>query len=94
MQQKKWNVIDSESKGNYSPRNRIKFLASSSESSLCDYSDAYTLVKGNLTITGGNANAKVAFKYCVPFKECRTEISETFVTETEHINIAIPNGIQ
>ena len=91
---KKWNVIDSESKGNYSPRNRIKFLASSSESSLCDYSDAYTLVKGNLTITGGNANAKVAFKNCVPFKECRTEISETFVAETEHINIAIPNGIQ
>ena len=91
---KKWNVIDSESKDNYSPRNRIKFLASLLESSLCDYSDAYILVKGNLTITGGNANVKVAFKNCVPFEECRTEINETFVAETEHINIAIPDGIQ
>ena len=91
---KKWYVIDSESKGNYSHENPIKFLTSSLESSLCDYSDAYILVKGNLTITGGNANVKVAFKNCVPFEECRTEINETFVAETEHINIAIPDGIQ
>ena len=38
---KKWNIIDSESKGHYSHENPIKFLTSSSESSLCDYSDAY-----------------------------------------------------
>ena len=33
---KKWYVIDSESKGNYSHENPIKFLTSSLESSLCD----------------------------------------------------------
>ena len=87
---KKWYVIGSESKGNYSPVNRIKFLTSSLESSLCDYSDAYILVKENITVTGGNVNTKVAFKNCAPFKECRTEINETFVDETEHINIAMP----
>ena len=27
---------------------------------------------------------------CTPFKECRTEINETFVDKTEHINIAMP----
>ena len=59
---KKWNIIDSESKGNYLPDNRIRFLTSSLESSLCDYSDAYILVKGNITVTGGNANTKVVFK--------------------------------
>ena len=37
---KKWYVIDSESKGNYSDKNEIKFLISSLESNLCDYSDA------------------------------------------------------
>ena len=37
---KKWYVIDSESKGVYSHENEIKFLTSSLESSLCDYSDA------------------------------------------------------
>ena len=47
---KKWYVIDSESKGNYSHENPIKFLTSSLESSLCDYSDAYILVTGNITV--------------------------------------------
>ena len=63
---KKWYVIDSESKGNYSHENPIKFLTSSLESSLCDYSDAYILVTGNITVTrtiaaavsGGNPQRK------------------------------------
>ena len=45
---KKWYVIDSESKGNYSHENPIKFLTSFLESNLCDYSDAYILVTGIL----------------------------------------------
>ena len=68
---RKWYVIDSESRGNYSPVNRIKFLTSSLESSLCDYSDAYVLVKGNITVKGGNTNTKVVFKNCASFKEYR-----------------------
>ena len=80
---KKWYVIDSESKGVYSHENEIKFLTSSLESSLCDYSVAYVLVTGNITVVGGDANTKVAFKNCVPFKECRTEINETFVHKKE-----------
>ena len=86
---KKWYVIDSESKGVYSHEDEIKFLTGSSESSLCDYSDAYVLFTGNIAVAGGNANTKVAFKNCAPFKECRTEINETFVNKTEHINIAM-----
>ena len=38
---KKWYVIDSESKGNYSRENPIKFLTSSLESNLYDYSDVF-----------------------------------------------------
>ena len=38
---KKWNIIDSESKGNCLPDNQITFLTSSLESNLCDYSGAY-----------------------------------------------------
>ena len=87
---KKWYIIDSESKGNYLPDNEIKFLTSSLESSLCDYSDAYILVTGNINIAGGNNNTKGAFKNCVPFKKCRTEINEAFVDKANHINIAMP----
>ena len=87
---KKWYVIDSGSRGNYSEKNRIKSLTKSLESSLCNYSDAYILITGNITVTGGNTDAKVAFKNSAPFRECRTEINETFIDEAEHINIAMP----
>ena len=48
------------------------------------------MVTGNITITGGDANTKIVFKNCAPFKEYKTKINKTFVDETEHINIAIP----
>ena len=86
----KWYIIDSEAKGNYSTDNEIRFLTRSIESSHCDYSDAYILVTGNITVTGGNANTKVAFKNCAPFKKCRTEINETFVDDADFINITMP----
>ena len=52
---KKWYVNDSESKGNYSHPDRIKFLTKSIESSLCDYSDAYILFAWNIVVKRGNA---------------------------------------
>ena len=79
---KKWYIIDSESNGNYSQNDEIKFLTRSIESSLCDYSDAYILVTGNITVKRRNAAdtadialgeiTQVAFKNCRPFKKCRT----------------------
>ena len=87
---KKWYVIDSESKGVYSHENPIKFLTSSLESTLCDYSDAYVLVTGNITVTAVDDNTKVTFKNCAPFRKCRPEINETFTDEAEYINIAMP----
>ena len=77
---KKWYVIDSESKGNCSKDEEIKFLTRSIESSLCDYSDAYILVTGS---------TKVAFKNCAPFKKCRAEINEISVDDAQYINIAM-----
>ena len=41
------------------------------KSSWCDYSDAYILVSGTITMTGGGANNKgVIFKHCAPFNDC------------------------
>ena len=85
---KKWYIIDSETSGAYSENEQIKFLTKSIESSLCDYSDAYIFVTGNI-ISGGN-NTKVTFKNCAPFRKCTTEINETFADEAEYINIAMP----
>ena len=66
---KKWYVIDSESKSKYSVENEIKFLTTSWESNLCDYSDAYILVTRNINITGTNENnTKVVSQLCTIWK--------------------------
>ena len=87
---KKWYVIDSESNGNYSHHNPIKFLTKSIESSLCDYSDAYILVTGNITATPNNVATQVVSKNCAPFDDCRTEINDTFVDYANFLNITMP----
>ena len=59
---KKWYVMDTESKGNYSHENPIKLWTNSLESNICDYSDAYILVTGNITATPNNAASQVVLK--------------------------------
>ena len=55
-------------------------------SSLCDYADAYILVKGNITVNNtavdgaaapNNTNKKVIFKDCGPFTSCISKINNT-----------------
>ena len=60
------------------------------ESCLCNYSDAYILVTGNITAAPNNAITQVIFKNCAPFKDCRTEINDTFVDYADFINITMP----
>ena len=86
---KKWYVIDNETKGSYSHHDPIKFLTGSLETSLFDYSDAYILVTGNITVEESNQNTKVTFKNCPPFKDCRKEINDTFVDYANFINITM-----
>ena len=43
-----------------------------------------------MNVTEGSANTKVTFKTCAPFQKCRPEINETFVDDTNFINIAMP----
>ena len=58
-----WYIIDNESLiiinnnyyYNYSHENPIKFLTKSIWSSLCDYSDAYILLTGNIVVKKRNA---------------------------------------
>ena len=49
---KNWFEINGESRGTYNVNSQIKFKATMLKSSLCDYSDAYILLKGKITITG------------------------------------------
>ena len=67
-------------------------------SSLCDYSDAYILVKGNITVNNtaadgadaNNTNKKVIFKNCAPFTDCISKINNTQVDNAKDIDIVMP----
>ena len=47
---KNWVEINGESKGTYNVNSQIKFKTTMLKSSLCDYSYAYILVKGTITV--------------------------------------------
>ena len=67
-------------------------------SSLCDYGDAYILLKGTITVPNmvaadvavKNINKKVVSKNCALFNSCITEMNNTQVDYAEDIDIVIP----
>ena len=67
---KNWIKINYESRTKYNVNSQIKFKTTILKSSLCDYSDAYILVKGTITVNNtaaadanaNNTNKRVIFK--------------------------------
>ena len=58
FQTKNWVEINDESRGTCNVNSQIKFKNTMLKYSLCDYSDAYILVKDKIAITGaGDAAA-------------------------------------
>ena len=94
---KKWVETNDESRGTYNVNSQIKFKTTMLKSSLCDYSDAYILVKGTITFNNtaavdadaNNTNKKVIFKNCAPFTNCISEINNTQVDSAKDIDIVM-----
>ena len=82
----------------YNTSAQIKFKTTMLKSSFRDYSDTYTLIKGNITVNNtaaadadaNNINRKVIFKNCAPFTDWISEISNTQVDNAKYIDIVIP----
>ena len=93
-----WVEINDDIRGAYSPNKQIRFKTAMLRSSLCDYSDAYILVKGNITVNNtaaagaaaNNTNKKVIFKNCAPFTNCISKINNTQIDNAEYIDIVMP----
>ena len=92
---KKWVDLNDESRETCNTNSQIKFKTTIVNSSLCDYSDAYILVKGTIAIPNtavadvdaSNANEKVIFKNCAPFINCISEINNTQADNAKDIDI-------
>ena len=77
---------------------QIKFKTTMVKSSLCDYSDAYILVKETISVNNtaaagaavNNNNKKVIFKNCAPFTNCISKINNTQKDSAKDIDIVMP----
>ena len=93
-----WVEINDESRGAYNVNSQIKFKTTMLKSSLCDYSDAYILIKGTISAnntaaagaTANNINRKIIFKNCAPFTNCISEIKNTQLDNAKDIDILMP----
>ena len=88
--------INDESRGTYTSDD-IKFKTTMLRSNLCDYANAYILVKGTITITGAGdddaakqldeRNKGVIFKKCAPFTQCISRINNTDIDNAQDLDI-------
>ena len=94
-----WVEINDESRGTYTSDD-IKFKTTMLRSNLCDYANAYILVKGTITITAAGdddaakqldeRNKGIIFKNCVPFTKCISRINNTDIDNAQDIDIVMP----
>ena len=92
---KNWVGINDDARGTYSPNKQIKIKTAMLRSSLCNYIDAYILIKGNITVNNtaadgaaaNNTNKKVIFKNWAPFNNCISKINDTQIDNAEYIDV-------
>ena len=60
------------------------------KSNLCDFNDAYTLVRGDIVTTAHNNPTPVEFKYCAPFFKCITKIDGAAIDDAEDLDLVMP----
>ena len=58
---RKWNFVNTQSNESFYVGNEIIYNTEVLKSNLCDYNDAYILVRGDITIIGHQAT-QIAFK--------------------------------
>ena len=96
---KNWVEINDESRGTYTS-NDIKLKTTILRPNLCDYADAYILVKGTIIIIGAEnddaakrldeRNKGVVLKNCAPFTKCISRINNTDADNAQDIDIVMP----
>ena len=82
---KNYVEINDDAREMYNENSQIRFKTSMLKSSLCDYSDAYIIVRGTKVTDGAGAddnarrlderNKGVIFKNCAPFTDFISEIN-------------------
>ena len=72
---RKWNTVNDQSYGKDGDRNEVLYNTEAQKPNLCDYNNAYILVKGNIIVTTA-PEIQISFKNCASFFKCLTKILE------------------
>ena len=91
---KKWIEVYDQSEGNYNVNKEIRIKTSMLRSDLCDYSDAYIVVKRDITLEGDNnankRNKNLEFKNNAPFINCISKINGIKIDNVEDLDFVMP----
>ena len=78
----------------YKENKSIRFKTPMLRSNLCDYSDAYILVKGTITVAGNNLrdrqNRPLILNNNTPFVSCITRINGKLIEDADDLDIVMP----
>ena len=77
---KKWVEVYDQSQENYTPNKEIRIKTSMLKSDLCDFSDAYIVVKGNITVTKKTFTAN-------DFEDPNNTVAHATATNTANDNV-------
>ena len=86
---RKQNIVNDNSNSNYGVRNEIIYNTEVLKSNLCDYNNAYILVKDYITATAA-PTTQVAFKNCAPFTKFIIKIDGTTINDAEDLDLVMP----
>ena len=86
---KKWIEVHDQSGETYNTNKQVRFKTSMLRSDLCDYSDAYIVVKGIVTVCADErdrdeTNRQVILKNGAPFISCISKINGVLVENAEY----------
>ena len=90
---KKWIEVYDQSEGNFNVNKESRIEASMLGSDLCDFSDAYIVVKGTTTVVRPNnakRNKATAFKNNALFINCISNINGVKIDTAEDLDVVMP----
>ena len=83
----KWNIVHDLPNAHYGVGNQIVYNTEVLKSDLCDYNDAYILVRRDIIIIIiGHEATQVAFKNCASYTKCTTKIDRTTIDNAEDLD--------
>ena len=87
---RKKNIVNHQSNANYRVGNEIIYSLEVLKSELCDYKNAYTPVRSNITVIGRNYATEIAVTNCTPFIKCITKVDGTAIDDAKDLDLVMP----